>query len=110
MTKTKKVTNQCGQKNTCESVNTNLHNAIWSNSTEEFPLGSITLQKSFGDAQPVVTMTGSGLNATSTDTILINKVVQYLADASIVLKANGNQFLADSATKLINEIKLTFKI
>lgn len=110
MAKTKKATNQCGQKNTCESANINLHNSIWSNSTDTFPLGSITLEKSFGDAQAVVTMTGSGLNAASADTILINRVVQYLADASIVLKANGNQFLSDSAAKLINEIKLTFKI
>lgn len=110
MKKIKKMTKGCGQKNTCESANINLHNSIWSNSTETFPLGSITLEKCFGDAQPVVAVSGSCLNDASADTILINKVVQYLADASIVLKANGNQFLSDYATKLINEIKSTFKI
>jgi hypothetical protein len=110
MKKTKKITKQCGQKNTYESANINLHNSIWSNSTKTFPLSTITLEKSFGDENPVVTVTGSGLNATSPDTILINQVVQYLADASVVLKANGNHFLADSATKLINQIKSNFNI
>lgn len=110
MKNSKKTNKQCGQKNTCESANINLDNQIWSNSTDTFFLGSTTMEKSFGDAKPVITVTGSGLNAVSTDTILINKVVQYLADASIVLKANGNQFLSDSAAKLINEIKSTFKI
>lgn len=100
MTKTKKATNQCGQKNTCESANINLHNSIWSK----------TLEKSFGDAHPAVTVTASGLISPSHNPELLKTVVQYLMDASVILRANNNQFLADSATELAAQMKNQFGI
>ena len=106
----KKTMTQCGQKNTSESIDINIHNAVWSDNTEQFSPNSISLEKCFGDAQPVTSLVGSGLIVPSHDSKLLKRVVQYLGDASVILRANNNQFLADSATELAAQIKSQFGI
>ena len=108
MKKTKNT--QCGQKNTSESVDIKVHNAVWSDNTEQSSSNSISLEKCFGDAQPVTSLVGSGLIVPSHDPKLLKRVVQYLGDASMILRANNNQFLADSATELADQMKNQFGI
>ncbi len=110
MKKPKKTMTQCGQKNSCESVDMNFHNTVWSNVTVESNTPGTTLEKCFGDPNPITTAVSSGLIAPSHDTKLLKRVVQYLTDASIILKANNNHFLADSATELVIQIKNQFGI
>jgi hypothetical protein len=110
MKKAKKIMTQCGQKNSCESVDINLHNAVWSNVTGKSSTPDISFEKCFGDPQPVTTLVGSGLIVPSHDPKLLKRVVQYLGDASVILRANNNQFLADSAIELAAQIKSQFGI
>lgn len=106
----KKIMTQCGQKNSCESVDINLNNTVWSNVTGKSSTQGTSFEKCFGDPQTVTTVVGSGLIAPSHDTKLLKRVVQYLTDASVILRVNNNQFLADSATELSIQIKNHFGI
>lgn len=106
----KKTMTQCGQKNTSESVDIKVHNAVWSDNIEKSSLSSISLEKCFGDSQPVTSLVASGLITPSHDLELLKRVVQYLMDASVMFRANNNQFLADSATELADRMKNQFGI
>jgi len=106
----KKTLTQCGQKNTSESVDIKVHNGVWSDNIKKSSFNSISLEKCFGEAQPVTSLVGSGLIVPPHDPKLLKRVVQYLADASVMLRANNNQFLADSATELATQIKSQFGI
>ncbi len=110
MKKRKKIMTQCGQKNSCESVDINLHDTVWSNVTGKSNTPGISFEKCFGDSQPVTSLVGSGLIVSSHDPKLLKRVVQYLADVSVILRANNNQFLADSAIELAAQIKNQFGI
>lgn len=110
MKKKKKIMEQCGQKNSCESVDINLHNTVWSNVTGKSSTPGTSFEKCFGDPQIVTTIVGSGLISPSHDPKLLKRVVQYLGDASMILRANNNQFLADSATELAAQMKNQFGI
>lgn len=106
----KKIMTQCGQKNSCESVDINLNNTTWPNVAGKFSTPGTAFEKCFGDPQIVTTIVGSGLIDPSHDTKLLKRVVQYLTDASAILRANNNQFLADSATELAVQMKNQFGI
>lgn len=110
MKKIKKIITQCGQKNSLESVDINLHDTVWSNVTGKSSIPGTSFEKCFGDAQPVTTLVGSGLIVPSHDSELLKRVVQYLMDASVILRANNNQFLADSAIELAAQMKNQFGI
>ena len=106
----KKMMKQCGQKNSLESVDINLHNTVWSNIAGKSDTPDTVFETCFGDPNPITTAVSSGLVSPTNNPNLLKKVVQYLTDASVVLKTNNNHFLSDSATELASQIKNQFRI
>ena len=110
----------CGQKNSCDSVNIDLHKNVWSNMT----VGDITgvdlkyettdsIEKTFGDPQPVNTVgsgldSGCGLKLSSQQTKLLKTVVDYLNQASTALYFSNNRFLSSAAKDLANQVSDQF--
>lgn len=116
----KRKQNNCGQKNTCDSINIDLHKSVWSNMT----VGDVTgvdlkyettdsIEKTFGDPQPVNVVgscldSGCGLKLSSQQTKLLKTVVDYLNQASITLHTSNNRFLSSAAKDLANQVSNQF--
>ena len=110
----------CGQKNTLDSVNVDLHKNVWSNMT----VGDVTgvdlnydttdsIEKTFGDPQPVNVVgsgldSGCGLKLSGQQTKLLKTVVDYLNQASTALYFSNNRFLSSAAKDLANQVSDQF--
>lgn len=110
----------CGQKNTLDSVNLDLHKNVWSNMT----VGDVTgvdlnyettdsIEKTFGDPQPVNAVgsgldSGCGLKLSGQQTKLLKTVVDYLNQASTALYFSNNRFLSSAAKDLANQVSDQF--
>ena len=110
----------CGQKNTLDSVNVDLHKNVWSN----MAVGNVTgvdlnydntdsIEKTFGDPQPVNTVgsgldSGCGLKLSGQQTKLLKTVVDYLNQASTALYFSNNRFLSSAAKDLANQVSDQF--
>ena len=110
----------CGQKNTLDSVNVDLHKNVWSN----IAVGDVTgvdlnydntdsIEKTFGDPQPVNTVgsgldSGCGLKLSGQQTKLLKTVVDYLNQASTALYFSNNRFLSSAAKDLANQVSDQF--
>lgn len=110
----------CGQKNTLDSANIDLHKKVWSNMTVE-NVTEVDLndnntdcgEKTYGDPQPVDAVgsgldSGCGLNLSGQQTKLLKTVVDYLNQASTALYFSNNRFLSSAAKDLANRVSDQF--
>jgi hypothetical protein len=108
------IDRSCGQKNTLDSVNIDLHKNVWSNiavgNVKGVDLNYDNIdcgEKTYGDPQPVSTLrsdAGCGLNLCSHQTKLLKTVVDYLNEASTALYFSNNRFLSTAAKDLASQI------
>jgi len=104
----------CGQKNTLDSANIDLHKNVWSNiaigNVKGVDLNYDNIdcgEKTYGDPQPVSALrsdAGCCLNLSSHQTKLLKTVVDYLNQASTALYFSNNRFLSSVAKDLANQV------
>ena len=97
------LTNNCGQRNTTNSIDTNFDTDYDDSLDDEY----VSRNKVYGEPQEVepVSCDGKGcLNLTHQQTKLLKTVVEYLSQASTALYFSNNRFLSSAAKDLAAQL------